>query len=163
MRGSEIVGGDDAEMTEAEALRRARELFLRTDSHNGCAEVTLLVLQEAFNPDGKADPSPALALNGGVAWQGKVCGALTGAAVAWGILAARRMPYGDAKQYARETIARLMGDFESRFGSVNCRDLTGWDIRTEEQHAAFVEEGAWRETCMRQVEFVVRRMFQEGR
>jgi len=163
MRGSAVVGTHGGEMTEAEALRRARKLFLGQDSHNGCAEVTLLVLQEAFDPDGKADVSPALALNGGVAWQGKVCGSLTGAAIASGILAGRRLPYADAKQYARETVARVMGEFESRFGSVNCRDLTGWDIRTEEQHAAFVEEGSWRESCMRQIEFVVRKMFQEGR
>lgn len=150
-------------MTEEEAVRRARELFLGADTHYGCAETTLLVLREAFDPDGSCDSSPALALNGGVAWQGKVCGALTGAAIGAGICTARRMPYDEAKQSAREMVARLMGEFELQFGSVNCRDLIGCEIRTEEEHAAFAESGLWRDSCMRQIEFVIQNLFEEGR
>jgi len=145
-----------------DTVERARELFLGEEPGYGCAETTLVVLLEAFGRGAPIDPSPAFALNGGVAWQGSICGALTGAAIAAGMLAAPQMPYAEAKRAARERVERVIGEFESRFGSVECRELTGFDIRTEEQHAAFVEKGLWRDACMCQIEFVIRKMLQEG-
>ena len=43
-------------------------------------------------------------------------------------------------------------------GALDCRDLTGYDLRAPGQHDAFVAAGVWRELCMRQVEFAVTRM-----
>ena len=39
-----------------------------------------------------------------------------------------------------------------------CRDLLGMDLRTEEQHRAFIAGGIWRGRCLLQVEFSVRRL-----
>jgi C_GCAxxG_C_C family probable redox protein len=100
-----------------------------------------------------------MALNGGVAYSGGACGAVTGSAIAVGQLVATRIAdHATAKRTAREIVATLIDDFEAEFGAVNCRELLGRDIRTPEAHAAFLESGIWRTACMRQIEFVVRRL-----
>ncbi len=144
-------------MTGDEAAARARTLFLDDDHVFGCAETTLVVLKEAYGlPDG-ADSSAAMALNGGVAYRGGVCGAITGAALAVGMLAGRRIAdHREAKRFAREVVARLIDDFEREHGAITCRELIGREIRTAEQHRAFIESGDWRTTCMGQIEFTVR-------
>ena len=144
-------------MTGDQAAARARRLFLDEWHVYGCAETTLMVLKEAFELPEPADASPAMALNGGVAYSGGVCGAITGAAVAVGMLAERRL--GDhalAKRTARPVVARLIEEFERRFGAADCRTLLGREIRTPEQHRAFLNSGVWCSACMGQVSFAVR-------
>jgi len=144
-------------MTADEAAARARNLFLDETDSFGCAETVFMVLKEAFGLPDSADYSAAMALNGGVAYGGGICGAITGAALAAGLLAARRFEdHSTAKRAAREAIAGVMDDFRERFGAVDCRTLVGAEIRTPAQHQAFIDSGIWREACMSQVEFVVR-------
>jgi C_GCAxxG_C_C family probable redox protein len=118
-----------------------------------------MVLKEAFGLPDPADSSAAMALNGGVAYSGGMCGAITGSALAVGQLVAARIPdHASAKRTAREIVARLIDEVEAEFGAVDCRELLGRDIRAPEAHAAFIDSGIWRTTCMRQIEFAVRRM-----
>jgi C_GCAxxG_C_C family probable redox protein len=143
-------------MNGAEAEARARALFLDEDHRYGCAETTLVVLKEAFGLPDASDSSAVMALNGGVAYSGDVCGAISGSAVAAGLLAGRLVPdHALAKQTARGVTAGLIEDFRCEFGAVNCRELIGRDLRTKEQHDDFLAGGIWRTVCMRQIEFVV--------
>ncbi len=146
-------------MTRDEAVARARALFLDDANVYGCAETTLIVLKEAFGLPEPEDSSAALALNGGVAYSGGICGAISGAAIAVGILAAQRIPsHAAAKRAARRIVARQMEEFRAEYGAVDCRTLLGREIRTPAQHRAFIADGAWRRTCMAQIEFVVARL-----
>ncbi len=146
-------------MDQDEAIRRARAAFLDDAHELGCAETTFTVLHEGFGLPGAADPSAAMALNGGVAYSGGTCGAITGAALAVGLLAGVRIEdHGSAKRVARALTARLIDEFEAEHGSAVCRELIGRDIRTAEQHEAFIADGGWRETCMRQIEHAIRSM-----
>jgi len=146
-------------VTEREAIHRARTYFLREDNSYGCAETTLIVLQEAYQLPNPTDSSAAMALNGGVAWSGGLCGAVTGAAMAVGRLAAQReADHREAKRISRQIVRRLMEDFHCRHGVLNCRDLTHHDISISEQHQAFIESGIWRDTCMRQIEFSIQKL-----
>jgi C_GCAxxG_C_C family probable redox protein len=143
-------------MADSEAVQKARDRFLDDRHLFGCAEATLIALKEAYGLPEPGDSSAAMALNGGIAYSGGMCGAISGAAIALGLLAAQRIEgHGLAKRTARRLTARLMADFEERHGAVDCRDLIGVDLRTEEQHQAFLDSGIWRERCMRQIEFVV--------
>ncbi len=145
--------------TDDQAVVRARELFLDGANTYGCAETTFVALKEAFGLPGAADSSAAMALNGGIAYSGGTCGAVTGAALAVGMLAERRIPdHRAAKRVARLLTADLMGAFEAEFGSSACRELIGHDLRTEAGHSAFIESGIWRDRCMRQIEMTVARL-----
>jgi C_GCAxxG_C_C family probable redox protein len=100
-----------------------------------------------------------MALNGGIAYSGNLCGALGGAALAVGLLAGQRFAdHRKAKVMSRRTVMRLMDEFRAQHGAINCRELTGIDFRDEKQHRVFIESGVWRTRCMSQIETVVRFM-----
>ena len=147
-------------MSRAETARaRARALFLDDANTYGCAETTLMVLAEAYGLPDAADTAPAMALNGGIAYSGATCGAITGAAMAVGRLTASRISdHGDAKRATRTVTADLLAAFEAEFGATTCRALIGVDLRTDEGHRAFIESGTWRDGCMRQIEMAVARL-----
>lgn len=141
-------------MNDDHLTSRARELFLTDENTYGCAEVSLITLQEHFGLADALDSSPAMALNGGIAYSGGTCGAVTGAALASGRLAASRTESPtEAKRAARRAVQGLLADFETEFGSSHCRDLTGYDLLAD--HDAFIASGVWRDRCMRQIEFAV--------
>jgi C_GCAxxG_C_C family probable redox protein len=146
-------------MLESGAVEAARRLFLDDRNVHGCAETTFVVLKDAYGLDDPTDAAAAMALNGGVAYSGGACGAITGAALAVGILAERRIDdHRRAKTVARRIVAALMDDFAAAHGAVDCRALVGYDLRAPGGHEAFVASGIWRERCMRQIEFVVARL-----
>ncbi len=146
-------------MAEDEAVRIARAYFLDERHVYGCAETTFVVLKGAFGLDDPMDSGAAMALNGGIAYGGGACGAVTGAALAIGILAGLRVEdHGQAKDAARELTARLVDQFTAAHGALDCRDLIMCDLLAPGAHDAFIAGGAWREGCLRQIEFVVRKM-----
>lgn len=140
------------------ALARARSAFLDDAHRYGCAEATFVALKVRFELPEPDDSAPAMAFNGGIAWTGGPCGAITGAALAIGMLAARRIAdHARAKRVARGLVAELMDAFVARHGSLACADLTGMDLRAPGAHQAFLDAGAWRTSCMAQIEFIVAR------
>jgi C_GCAxxG_C_C family probable redox protein len=144
-------------MPDADLIRSTRDLFLRDDNTYGCAESAFVALQQHFGFPDAEDSSPAMALNGGVAYSGGACGAVTGVALAVGRLAEQRLDdHRLAKKVARRIIQQLTVDFREEFGSLDCRDLTGYDMIRD--HEEFIESGVWRDGCMRQIEFTVSRL-----
>lgn len=141
------------------AAARARDLFVDETSGYGCAEAVFIALKEAW---GLPDPTlsdAAMALNGGVAHSGGPCGAVTGAALAVGLLAGKHVEdHREANAAARRLTADLAADFERTFGSTMCRDLTGYDISTDDGHTAFIASGVWRTRCARHVETAAGRL-----
>jgi len=155
----EPIATEDHGLEASSAVARARELFLADEGGYGCAETTFIVLKEAFGLSDAADPGAAMALNGGVAWHGGTCGAVTGAALAVGQASLAGSPDPEtAKRDARRVVAGLIDDFEAEFGAFDCRTLIGRDISTPERHAAFIADGGWRTSCTRQIEFAVGRL-----
>lgn len=142
--------------TTAGSIDQARRLFLGSHNLYGCAETVFVVLKTAYGLDDPDDTSAAMALNGGVAYDGGVCGAISGAALAIGLLAGRRIAdHREAKRVARELTACLIDEFRARHGAVDCRALIELDLRAPGAHRAFIRSGVWRDRCMPQVEFAV--------
>jgi C_GCAxxG_C_C family probable redox protein len=150
-------GGGHGAGTDAVALAQA---YYLDDRHQfGCAETSYIVLKVAFDLDDPTDPSAAVALNGGIAYSGGLCGALTGAALAVGMLAERRIhDHARAKRVAREIVAGALEAFREEHGAVDCRELIGYDLRAPGGHDAFLASGSWRDGCMRQIASVVGRL-----
>ena len=59
------------------AIELTRSLFLRDDNHYGCAESSLVALQKLYGLPDADDSSSAMVLNGGIAYSGGVCGAIS--------------------------------------------------------------------------------------
>jgi hypothetical protein len=51
-----------------------------------------------------------------------------------------------------------MERFAAAQGALNCREITGLELKDEEQHRQFIESGTWRVTCMQGIEFAVREL-----
>jgi len=150
--------GDGPE-TGLDSVALARAYYLDDRNQFGCAETAYMVLKGAYGLDDPMDSAAAVALNGGVAYSGGLCGAITGAALAVGMLAERRIAdHVAAKRVARELVAETLDAFRDEHGAVDCRDLIGYDLRTPDGHDAFLASGVWRDGCMRQIEFVVGRL-----
>jgi C_GCAxxG_C_C family probable redox protein len=148
-----------ARMAEIDVAAIARAYFLDERNQFGCAETAFIVLKGAYGLDDPMDAGAAMALNGGITYVGGPCGAITGAALAIGMLAERRIDdHREAKRVARELVAGLMDAFLAEHGALDCRDLTGYDLRAPGQHDAFMAAGVWRDRCLRQVEFAVTRL-----
>lgn len=149
----------DEAMAETDVAAIARACFLDDRNAFGCAETTFIALKHAYGLDDPMDASAAMAFNGGIAYRGSTCGAITGAALAVGLLAGQRVDdHLAAKRVARGLVAGLMDAFEAEYGATDCRDLIGYDLRAPGQHEAFIASGTWRDRCMGQIEAGVTRL-----
>jgi C_GCAxxG_C_C family probable redox protein len=71
----------------------------------------------------------ALGLCGGVGFQGKTCGAITGAAMVVSLaVAAKEKDYKKRKLQTGTAVGRLSQAFEKEVGSADCRKITGLDL-----------------------------------
>jgi len=153
------MGSGTATGSIDQALAAVRERFLDDTNRYGCAETAYVVLKAAYGLPEPDDSAAAMALNGGVAWSGGICGAISGAALAVGELAEARSPdHATAKRRARETMAGCIDAFAAEHGAVDCRALLGLDIRSPDGHRAFIESGVWRTACLARIGTVVARL-----
>jgi hypothetical protein len=74
---------------------------------------------------------------------GEVCGAISGAALAEALLStsSAQTPSPDDLAAMRKFLQKSMRDFAAKFGSLRCRELTGYDLTTKEGHDAFLKSG----------------------
>lgn len=148
------------DLDKDEAIQKARNYFLREDNQYGCAETTYITLKDIYDISNKEDSSAAMALNGGIAYSGGTCGAITGGAMAVGELSKKRIDeHRKAKTVARRITMKIMDGFSQKYGSCDCSDLINYDISIPEEHDKFIESGVWKEDCMAQIEFVVGRLY----
>jgi len=100
-------------------------------------------------------PRIATPFGGGLAHRGEVCGAVNGALMAIGLARGRDMGEDPAvKEQAYDLADRLMHRFETRFGALRCRDLTGVDWSQPDNREKFYASGQW-DRCMEYVNTVV--------
>jgi C_GCAxxG_C_C family probable redox protein len=76
-------------------------------------------------------PRIATAFGAGVGRSGEACGTVVGAVMAIGVMHGRdSSDQSDEKAYS--LARRFMTAFREEMGAIDCRDLTGFDLGTEE-------------------------------
>jgi C_GCAxxG_C_C family probable redox protein len=118
---------DDLGTAKNEIASRAVSLFVDTDYN--CAESVLLAAAERLRKCTPSIPCIATAFGGGMGRKGSVCGALTGAFMALGLVYGRSKPTDDREKIyglARELYDR----FTEKFGSPLCSELIACDLST---------------------------------
>ena len=96
------------------------------NSGYNCAESVVKAVAEIAGTVVEDPQRLATAFGGGIARQGYVCGCLSGAAIALGLLAGRTAPddvAGKDRVYTATT--RLFEKFKVQAGAVECRDISG--------------------------------------
>jgi C_GCAxxG_C_C family probable redox protein len=96
-----------------------------------CCESVLLTLAEYLDIDSELIPKIGTAIGAGVSLNGLLCGSVSSVAMAIGIRYGRNSP-----EESPEPVWRMMDKyvslFQKKFGYVNCRQLTGLNLKTKE-------------------------------
>jgi C_GCAxxG_C_C family probable redox protein len=100
----------------ARGLNCSQAVFAAFASRHGLSEEVALKIASAFG--------------GGIARQGQICGAVTGALMALGLERGNTTPEGKEETY--RISAEYLRRFKESHGTVLCRELTGYDISTAE-------------------------------
>ncbi len=95
------------------------------------------------------------AFGGGVASQGEVCGALTGALMALGErnTAMLSADPDHGRKAVGQQAQELIAEFRAAHGSILCHELTGCRVNTEEGKKAYLERYLRRQLCAGLVAF----------
>jgi C_GCAxxG_C_C family probable redox protein len=112
-----------------------------------CSESILLAGCEALEIKSDLVPDIGLGLAGGIGLQGQVCGVLTGSAMILSLAVAQQEnEYAKKKMRTWEAVGRLHDAFKARFGSVQCRTLSGLDLTTPADRQK-LKESVKAQTC----------------
>jgi len=125
--------------------QKAVELF---DSGYNCAEAVLFALTEKFSQKTPFIPRIATGFGGGVGRSGSICGALSGAVMAVGLLRGCDKAEEKEKRTATyESVLRMVDAFEKEFENINCKALTQCDFRTKEGQEKFRSQEIRKNIC----------------
>jgi len=96
-----------------------------------CCESVLLALKDHLGVESDLIPKIGTGIGAGVSLNGLLCGSISSVAIAIGLKYGRT----SAEQNPQPTwqmVDKYVKEFKERFGHVNCRQLTGLDLKTEE-------------------------------
>lgn len=137
----------EANMTK-DSKRSQRALKLFSTKYN-CAQSVYAAGGQGDAVDEDARLAVAAPFGGGVARQGEICGALTGALMALGEAAAKEIasdPEGGRRAlYAKS--AELIEAFRAANGGIRCSELTGCVLATEEGMRRYEERNLHATLC----------------
>jgi len=118
-----------------QASQRSMELF---KSGFYCAESVLSAIAENQGIRSDLIPKIATGFCSGISRTGSLCGAVSGAIMGIGLAAGRSSP-SESIESCYTLTQKLISQFESQYGSVNCRQLIGCDLATEAGQRSFME------------------------
>ena len=105
-----------------------------------CAESVLTTLSNEAGIISPLIPRIATGFCGGIARTRGMCGAVTGGIMALGIMYGRDNA-GQNVITVYEKVRIFLRAFEKEYKSINCFELTGYDLSKEDERKAFVEKG----------------------
>jgi len=119
-----------------------------------CCESVLLALKDHLDLGSELIPQIGTGIGAGVSLNGLLCGSISSVAMAMGIKYGRNTAE-ESPQPVWNMVDKYVADFKDMFGYVNCRQLTGLDVKTEEgmkEYLAKVHDYA----CAARIRFAVK-------
>jgi C_GCAxxG_C_C family probable redox protein len=135
---------------ESKAAGRAQELF---EAHCNCAQSVFAACANGSELSEAQRLAIAAPFGGGVAREGEVCGAVTGALM---VLGERCAKTADDQDTIYKKSQNLIEKFRAEHGSILCRDLTCCILSTEEGHNTFVARNLRHTLCNKLVDSAVK-------
>jgi C_GCAxxG_C_C family probable redox protein len=131
--------------------QRSVELF---KSGFFCAESVLLAIAESQGIQSELIPRIATGLCSGISRTGGMCGAVSGAILGINLVAGRNTP-DQSLELSYTLTQKMIGTFETQYGSANCRQLLGCELNTEEGQEYFMANNLM-EKCLEYAESATR-------
>ncbi|MBE0537115.1 MAG: C_GCAxxG_C_C family protein [Phycisphaerae bacterium] len=121
-------------------IERAVELF---EGGYNCSQAILAAYGPSLGLTEREALKVAAGFGGGMGCSGGLCGAISGAFMVIGLKYGAADADKAAKVKTYEMVARAMRMFEKQAGSLNCRELLGFDMSTPEGRLRAREQGAF--------------------
>ncbi|MDM8528434.1 C-GCAxxG-C-C family protein [Anaerolineales bacterium HSG24] len=115
------------------SYQKSKDAF---DSGLCCAESVLIVIAEEEGIQSDILPRIATGFCGGISRTCNMCGAVTGGILAINLVYGRESANDSAEENYR-AVQKLISNFEEEFGSVNCQELLGCNLGTDEGQQIF--------------------------
>jgi C_GCAxxG_C_C family probable redox protein len=129
-------------------VSKAKEAHKQFEKGFSCAPSVLSTYSEQFGLGKELALKIACGFAGGIAGTGKTCGAVTGAVMVIGLMHGQA---DVADQESAQKTRRVVKDFIDRFralhGSVECKELIGFDLDTPGGLQSARESGVFRNRC----------------
>jgi len=137
-----------------DAAAKARKLF---SANNNCSQSVMKAILSEKNMDFDQVIPLMAGFGAGVAHEGNVCGAVSGAIAALGVLNSRQ--FGDVSEHKEATYASAE-EFTRRFkkthGSIICNNLTTIEMSDTKARNKAMKDGIFKRVCPSFVESAVR-------
>ena len=118
---------------KTDPVKLSEEYF---ESGYGCAESVLMAIAVSQNIKSEIIPRIASGFCGGMALTNGLCGAVAGGVMAINLLYGRDNNFQN-KDLNYQKVQEFIVEFKTRFGSLNCPDLTGCDLSTDKGKEQF--------------------------
>lgn len=139
---------------EQDPIKKAREIFL---GNYNCAQAVFRTILEEKGLYFDQAPIVAAGFGGGISRRGEMCGALTGAVMAIGILQNQKYSEpGEHRKYTYDSVSEFIQNFNEIHTSPICNELIGFDIRDPDARSKGIEEGVFKTVCPKYVEDAVK-------
>jgi len=112
-----------------------------------CAQSVLWTMFEYWNGKNELVPRIATAFGAGIGRCGSICGALTGGVMALGIRYGTNEPSVEKRLKSYELAQSLYKQFETKHGSVFCRELIGYNLSDAEELEKARKAKVFEEKC----------------
>ncbi|MGD0613288.1 MAG: C-GCAxxG-C-C family protein [Anaerolineales bacterium] len=117
----------------------------RFDQGYNCSQSVFSAFAPQFGVPDELALKLASPFGGGMARQGHICGAVSGALMALGAGRGADLPAGKEEIYRLGQ--ELLQSFESRHGTLLCRELIGYDLRTPDGWMQARQKGVFTTIC----------------
>lgn len=151
------MGMSTAEVLQEKAVRYFcdRPANFPTGRPYNCCESILLALKDHLGVGSELIPKIGTGIGAGVSLNGLLCGSISSVAMAIGMKHGRSSPEENPRP-VWNMVDKYLAEFKDRFGHVNCRELTGLNVKTEEgmkEYLAKVHDYA----CAERIRFAVKK------
>lgn len=137
-----------------DTVKQAMNYF---SSDYNCAQSVMKSILENKGMDFEGISFLAAGFGGGMGLEGHVCGAVSGAVAALGVLNSEK--YDDTVKHKKATyvaVKEFIRRFAEKNGSIICNDLTGIDMSDQAAHDRAMEDGTFEKVCPSYVKDAVR-------
>ena len=129
-------------------MSKAKEADEQFEKGYSCAPSVLSTYSEQFGLEKELALKIACGFGGGIGHTGKTCGAVTGAVMVIGLKHGQAdVNDEESRQETHKLVKGFIDKFEALHGSVECRELIGYDLSNPAELEAARANGAREKKC----------------
>lgn len=129
-------------------MSKAKEAEKQFKKGFSCAPAVLSAYSEQFGLEKELALKIACGFGGGIGRMGRTCGAVTGAVMVIGLKHGQADVADDeSRQKTHELVRKFIDKFTTLHGSVECRELIGYDLSNPRELRAARKSGVFEGKC----------------